>query len=1073
MNSNPWSSRLGVERGANHPASQGRISYRKSLITETIDEERNSVNGSDSATTHLNIEGVPENFIIREDADMTSAGESLTEAYTLRRYLSHPKTKLRFGCWNVKTLYQLGKTAQLCKEMDNYGISALGVSECRWTGIGKVTTQTGHVIIYSGREERHEHGVAIVMNKETAKCLISWRPVGERIITARFNSNHVKTTIIQAYAPTNVDSDANKDEFYEQLQSAYDEIPKHDTVISMGDWNAKLGQQMPGEEGIVGKEVLPGERSDNGERLASSCAANNMAVVTTQFKQKNIHKYTWTSPDGRTRNQIDHIAVNGRFRSSIINARAYRGADIASDHNLVICDMKLKLNKVKKTANKTKKFDTMKLQRQEVRNSFALTLKNRFSCLQQDEETAEPTTEAMEKQWTQVKEAYNKAAESVLGQQRSKSKPWISEDSWGKIDKRKATKRKIEDAKSERLKDQKREEYKSQDREVKHAVKRDKKMWTEGLAKEAEDSMQKGNLKAVYSTTKKICNQHTRKMDSVKDKNGRLLTTEKEVQQRWQEHFSEVLNRPEPEIPAVIPEEDFMEEIIISEEPLSKEEIIDTVRELKNGKAAGFDEVSPDVLKADPATTADVLQSLLKRIWELENMPEDWRKGLIIKLPKKGDLTRCGNWRGITLLSVVGKVMARSIIKRMRDAVDRRLRKEQGGFRPNRGTGMQIFILRNIIEQSLEWNASLYLVFVDYEKAFDSIHRETLWKIMRHYGIPEKYIRLVKMFYNSSKCSVITEEGAGPWFDIMSGVKQGCVMSGFLFILVIDWIMRQTVKQQNTGIQWTLAEKLEDLDYADDIVTTSSSWNHAQQKVTRLSENGLKTGLKINKEKTKTIRINSRNANPIVLDGDDVEDVETFKYLGAYVDKTGGANYDIRCRIGQASSAFKRFTKVWNSSSYWRRTKIRLFNSNVVSVLLYGCETWKMNKGDAQRLDVFYHRCLRRILKIRWPMRMSNQEVRRRANIASTISQQIRRRRWRMIGHVLRSKDEHTKIALSWTPQGKRSRGRPRKTWQRTAERERKEYGFTSWEGAGAAARSKAEWRSFINGPIVHWDRRS
>ena len=136
---------------------------------------------------------------------------------------------------------------------------------------------------------------------------------------------------------------------------------------------------------------------------------------------------------------------------------------------------------------------------------------------------------------------------------------------------------------------------------------------------------------------------------------------------------------------------------------------------------------------------------------------------------------------------------------------------------------MQIFHLQNIIEQSLEWNASLYLVFVDYEKAFNSIHCETLWNIMRHYGIAEKYIRLVKMFYDGSKCSVITEVGAGPWFDIMSGVKQGCVMSGFLFILVIDWIMRQTVKQQSTGMQWTLAEKLEDLDYADDIVTTSSS----------------------------------------------------------------------------------------------------------------------------------------------------------------------------------------------------------------------------------------------------------
>ena len=1063
---------MGVERGANHPASGGRSLYQKLMITETYDEEENSVIGSDSASGHVLIEGAPDDFLRRGDVDMTRAGESLTEARSLRRGLSHPKTTIRFGCWNVRTLYQLGKTAQVCREMDKYNISALGVSEHRWKGIGKMITQTGHVIIYTGREDRHEHGVAIVMTKEAAKSLISWKPVGERIITARFNSTHVKTTVIQAYAPTNVDSDANKDEFYEQLQSVYDETPKHDTVISMGDWNAKLGQQMPGEEGIVGKEVLQGERSDNRESFASSCAVNNMAVVTTQFKQKDIHKYTWTSPDGRTRNQIDHIAVNGKFRSSILNARAYRGADIGSDHNLVICDMKLKLSKVVKKANRTKKFDTLKLQARAVRDSFVLTLKNRFSCLQETDDGGEPT-ERLEKQWSHVKDSFNKAAEKVLGQPRNQSRPWITEDSWREIDKRKAIKRKIEDTRSERQKEQRREEYRQQDREVKHSVKRDKQLWTEGLAQEAEDSMKKGNMKAVYSTTKKICNQHTRKMDTVKDKNGRLLSSESEVQQRWSEHFSEVLNRPEPVDPAAVLEENFMEELVITEEPLSKTEIINTVKQLKNGKAAGFDEVSPDVLKADPATTADVLDSLLKRIWELENMPEDWRKGLIIKLPKKGDLTSCGNWRGITLLSVVGKVLARCIIMRMRDAVDSRLRKEQGGFRPHRGTGMQIFILRNIIEQSLEWNATLYLVFVDYEKAFDSIHRETLWKIMRHYGIPEKYIRLIMMFYDRSKCSVITEAGVGPWFDVKSGVKQGCVMSGFLFILVIDWIMRQTVRQHNTGIQWTLTEMLEDLDYADDIVTTSSSWNHAQEKLTRLSENGLKTGLKINKSKTKTLRINARRENPFVLEGEDVEDVDAFKYLGAYVDKTGGADRDIRCRIGQASAAFKRFSKVWNSSSYWRRTKLRLFYSNVISVLLYGCETWKMNKEDEKRLDVFHHTCLRRILKIRWPMRVSNQEVRRLAKVGTTISQEVRRRRWKMIGHVLRSRDEHTKIALSWTPQGRRSRGRPKETWRRTAERERKEYGFSSWESAGAAAREKAEWRRFIMGPIVHWNRRN
>ena len=182
---------------------------------------------------------------------------------------------------------------------------------------------------------------------------------------------------------------------------------------------------------------------------------------------------------------------------------------------------------------------------------------------------------------------------------------------------------------------------------------RDEQEWFKELAKEAEQSMQQGNIKAVYSTTtehiliyisflcgttKKICNQWTKKMDAVKDKNGKMLSTESEVQRRWQEHFS-----ADPEHPAEVPEEDFLEEPNISEEPLTNEECISTVRELKNGIAAGFDEVSPDLLKADPATTADILERLLRRIWEPENLPEDRRKGLIIKLPKKGDFTKCGN----------------------------------------------------------------------------------------------------------------------------------------------------------------------------------------------------------------------------------------------------------------------------------------------------------------------------------------------------------------------------------------------------------------------------------------------
>lgn len=312
------------------------------MITETDDEGRNIANGANPATSHIPVERVPdETFLRRGDDIMTSTGQSPRDTSASMRFLVHPKTKVRIGSWNVRTLYQLGKTAQLCREMENYKIDILGVSECRWTGIGKLTLQTGQVVIYSGKETTHEYGVALVMSKEAAKSLISWKPCGERLLTARFNSDHVKMTIIQAYAPTNADTEVSKDQFYEQLQAVYENTPKHDIIVSMGDWNAKVGRQMPGEGGIVGTHALVAERNDNGERFVASCTANNMAIVTTQFKQKEVHKYTWTSPDGRTRNQIDYITVNGKFRSSIYNARAYRGADIGSDHNIVICNMKL------------------------------------------------------------------------------------------------------------------------------------------------------------------------------------------------------------------------------------------------------------------------------------------------------------------------------------------------------------------------------------------------------------------------------------------------------------------------------------------------------------------------------------------------------------------------------------------------------------------------------------------------------------------------------------------------------------------------------------------------------------
>ena len=161
--------------------------------------------------------------------------------------------------------------------------------------------------------------------------------------------------------------------------------------------------------------------------------------------------------------------------------------------------------------------------------------------------------------------------------------------------------------------------------------------------------------------------------------------------------------------------------------PVSKAEIRRAIKSLKNGKAPGEDMITAELLKADLEFTTDRVKELIDTIWSLEKVPLKWKRGLIIKIPKKGNLRECKNWWGVTLLPVVSKILGRIVIDRIRMGIDHRLRNEQAGFRSGRGTAEQIFILRNILEQVNEWQATLYINFVDFEKAFDSVQRNGIW----------------------------------------------------------------------------------------------------------------------------------------------------------------------------------------------------------------------------------------------------------------------------------------------------------------------------------------------------------
>ena len=202
---------------------------------------------------------------------------------------------------------------------------------------------------------------------------------------------------------------------------------------------------------------------------------------------------------------------------------------------------------------------------------------------------------------------------------------------------------------------------------------------------------------------------------------------------------------------------------------------------------------------------------------------------------------------------------------------------------------------------------------------------------------------------------------------------------------------------------------------------------------------------------------------PFIVENKPLDEVETFTYLGSIVNQQGGTVADVKARISKARTAFNQLSKIWKASNISLRTKLRLFNSNVKSVLLYGCETWKTTQTIIKRLQTFINRCLRNILKIKWQDRIRNEDLYSRTGQKDIITE-IGLRRWRWIGHTLRKPCGNiTRQALQWNPQGTRTKGRPRETWKRSMDRDMQERGM-NWNELKKKAQDRDQWRLPVRG---------
>ncbi|KAJ2940675.1 hypothetical protein O0L34_g14785 [Tuta absoluta] len=955
---------------------------------------------------------------------------------------------LLIGTWNVRTLLDNDvnlcperKTALIARELARYNIDIAAISETHLSDTGELCERLGGYTYYwSGKPitERAASGVGFAVRNEIAKTLQELpKGIYDRIITLRLQLSSKKYLhLISVYAPTLPSSDEDKAKFYCELNQVLNKIPSTDKIILFGDFNARVGNDYGAWNGVLGRHGV-GKCNANGLDLLTLCAEHDLTITNTCYRMPDKFKTTWMHPRSKHWHLLDYVIVRKRDLGEVLVTRAMRGAQGWTDHRLVRSKLRVKIIAPHRAAHKVSaKIHCKKL----INNQhLAKELDDAFGSSMPEIEQIS----SVDERWRLYAENLHKNASRVIGKPERKNQDWFDESDM-------EIKKLVEDHRRT-LNSSDVSERRSAHQSLKIKVRALKDKWWVDKANEIQlyaDTNQSGrffeNLQAVFGPrTKKTAPIYN------KDKTERL-TEQKHVLARWAEHFNDVLN-PSTQTTDLLYIESLENLPTVEDlaEPPSFDEFFAALKRMKNHKSPGADGIPAELYKYGGPHIKNKLFELVLNIWECEIVPQDWRDASICKLYKgKGDIADCSSYRGISLLSTAGKILAHIINTRLSRHAESILPETQCGFRPGRGTVDAIFVVRQIQEKSLEQHRHLYMCFVDLEKAFDRVPREALWIVLKKAGCPEKLLNLIRQFHENMTVRVRHENNFSDRIPVTSGVKQGCVLAPTLFSLYFASVMRDAATTCSDQIEinsrtdksvfdlsrfrakrQVVKLSIRDILYADDVCLMADSIESLQTYVNSLQVSCRKFGLVISTSKTQILKQPARGCrsvqSSVTLNNSALEEVSNFKYLGSRLRCDNTLASEIPARIAGAAAAFGKLkARVWNSHDLKLQTKMLVYKAIVLPTLLYAAETWCCYKTDIKQLDTFHLKCLRSILRIKWQDRISNTEVLRRSGM-SGIEALIIKHQLRWSGHVLRMPDNRLPKAVFYSElsSGKRKQG--------------------------------------------------
>ena len=571
------------------------------------------------------------------------------------------------------------------------------------------------------------------------------RPGGSRMTSSIYMS------VVSAYAPTAEAPPGVKAKFFEELQDALDHVPAGNTLVVLGDFNARVGRKEGANDvwrTVQGKHGI-GTCNEPGEQFLEFCALNDFTIMNTWFEKPQVHLVTWKHPATKQPHMIDFVQMRSGQQQLCQDVRVCRSACCWMDHYMVRGKIQLKLPQVKRKSVTHAPLAVHTLCSEKCREEFQQSLSQ---CLLQH-----PHCEGglPEDNWEQLKQCIMETAEECVGRARKKQPDWF-QDAVDTLMPLVAAKRRAHNRFLQTPTTAAKKEFRRRQGALKKAVDEAKEEWISRVMREAECARRDG--KRRWASIRKLqmayAGWQPARPTRLCKSNGGMTREPEEVKKTWHEHFSHVLNIPSQYHQAVLDEMISLPPALVLDHPPTLEELIAALSRLKRGKAGGRTGILPELVLYGGPELQERLLLLMDDIWRGGTVVKDWWDAEVVPIPKKGDLKKCDNWRGISLLDVVGKVFAQIMQDRLQVIAERLFPESQCRFRKGTGCMDMIFAARQLIEKSRVHADSLFVLFVDLKKAYDSVPRQALWCVLEKCGMPPVMLSVIKSFHEGMSAVV-------------------------------------------------------------------------------------------------------------------------------------------------------------------------------------------------------------------------------------------------------------------------------------------------------------------------------